>query len=224
MRSSSCIFARRRDGEETVLFEGGQPIPFFWLMLLGKDDIDTFHNKLKKAENEPDTERSDTVIVLDKLRALHLAALRREFVSRYYAVCLRLYDDWLYFMQTADFADMRIYVDLYETSHAHQNLSQFIDSLHKAIDCFDSVSDAWYDVTIAGTCGREANNANRRRFSNMSKAYSRMNRNDIYGAFDNKVHLEKKHISRTAKRLLMALFAAIMIAVAAWVLYHFMQQ
>ncbi|MDR1602428.1 MAG: hypothetical protein LBS42_08380 [Tannerella sp.] len=213
MRNGSCIFAKQRDGEEAVLFEGGHPIPFFWLLLLDSDDIRALHEKLKQIPRNANAGDVDASIGLDKLKALIRAADRRDYVKRHYPVCLLLYDDWLYFMQISDFSDMKIYLDLYETSLNHHDLEHFTGSMQKAITCFDENREAWFDCTIAGTCGREGRNKNRRRFDNMSEAYRNLNRQDLYGHFENRKHLYKKRFPPGAKRIILLLcLAALLVA------------
>ncbi|MDR1408101.1 MAG: hypothetical protein LBJ23_08670, partial [Tannerella sp.] len=155
MRGCSCIFARQRDGEEVVLFEGSHPIPFFWLMLLDADEIAALHEKLKSIPRDEYSGEIETGLGLDKLKALIRAADRRDYVKQHYTMFLPLYDDWLYFMQISDFSDMKIYLDLYEASLKHHTLTHFVDSLQKAITCFDENRATWYEGTVAGTCGRE---------------------------------------------------------------------
>jgi hypothetical protein len=169
-----------------VLLEGKNHIPFFWLLLLGQEDIDFFQEKMKNAV-EPD----ELNLGLDKLKALVRAAGRRDYVERYYALCLPLYDDWLYFMQISDFSDRKIYVDLYEICSCYESQERFIDSLRRAVACFDEDREAWYETSIADTCGYDSRDRNKKRFSDFSEAYRAMNRKDIYGRFDKKIHLEK---------------------------------
>lgn len=218
MKNCSCIFARQRDGEEAILFEGGHPVPFFWLMLLDADDIAALYEKLKRVPRNGNTEQIDTSIGLDKLKALTRAANRRDYVKQHYTVCLSLYDDWLFFMQISDFADMKIYIDLYETSLNHTSLEHFTDSLQKAVVCFDENKDAWYDITIAGTCGREGRNKNKRCLGDTSHAFQKINRKDRNGNFENVTRLHKKRFASKTKMkrtvLLTILFILALLAAA----------
>lgn len=200
-----------------ILFEGHHHIPFFWLMLLGQDDIDLFYEKSSRyvrngTEKEPAPE-----IELDKLQALVRLADRREYVEQYHAADLPLYDDWIYFMQTADFSDRKIYMDLYEISSCHESPERFTDSLRRAIACFDEHREAWYEHKIADTCGHESKDrSGRRRFSDFSETYREMNRKDVYGRFDEKIHLGRKMSAGKKRRLALALL--LFIALAAGIL------
>ncbi|MDR0757111.1 MAG: hypothetical protein LBF85_04615 [Tannerella sp.] len=218
MRNCSCIFAKQGDGEEAILFEGGHPIPFFWLLLLDSDDIRALHEKLKQAPRNGNDGDFDASIGLDKLKALVRAANRRDYVKQYYPTCLSLYDDWLYFMQISDFADMKIYLDLYEASLTHHDPEHFIDGMQKAITRFDGNREAWFDCTVAGTCGREGRNKNRRRFVNMSEAFRDINKKALHGSFENRKRLHKKRFPLRAKHIILLLSAA---ALAAACFYFF---
>ena len=72
----ACVFAKQRDGQEVPLFEGGNPLPFFWLMLVGDDDIRHYSEKIKQASH---TMPDDTSMALDKLKALAKATGRRNY-------------------------------------------------------------------------------------------------------------------------------------------------
>ncbi|MDR3261872.1 MAG: hypothetical protein LBT78_08570 [Tannerella sp.] len=207
----SYIFARQRDGEKAILFEGNNHIPFFWLMLWGPEDIDFFYEKKNRL---PQNEAEPAGIGLDKLKALVRAADRREYVKRYYVTCLPLYDDWLYFMQISDFSDMKIYVDLDDLCSCYDSPEHFTDSLRRAIACFDENREAWYENTIADTCGYDGRNRNKKRFSDLSEAYREMNQKDIYGRFDKKLHLGKKLSGgkKTGLTILALVFIALLLA------------
>jgi len=202
-------------------------VPFFWLMLLDADDIAALYEKLKRVHRNDNTEQldTDTCLGLDKLKALTRAANRRDYVKQHYTVCLSLYDDWLYFMQISDFSDMKIYLDLYETSRNHTSLEHFIDSLQKAIVCFDENKEAWYDLTIAGTCGREGRSKSKRCLSETSLAFQKINRKDRNGNFENVTRLHKKRFAPKTKShrtglliilLIIALLAAAYVYFFAW--------
>ncbi|MDR2120374.1 MAG: hypothetical protein LBP64_05815 [Tannerella sp.] len=218
MRNCSCIFAKQSDGEESVLFESSRVIPFFWLLLMDSDDIRILGEKLKQAALSAHS-HPDTSVGLNKLKALIRAADRRNYVKQYYPVCLSLYDDWLYFMQISDFSDMKIYLDLYETSLNHRTPEHFIESMQKAVAGFDENREAWYEATIAGTCGREGRNNNKRRLENMSQAFRNMSRQDLYGHFENRNRLRKRRFSFKAKRVVPIIAALIVVALAAAYFY-----
>jgi hypothetical protein len=211
MGNCSCIYARQRNGEEAILFEENNHIPFFWLMLLGPEDIDFFYEKKSLL---PQNGAEQAGIGLDKLKALVRAADRRDYVKRYYAACLPLYDAWLYFMQISDFSDMKIYVDLDDICSCYDSPEHFTDSLRRAIACFDENREAWYENTIADTCGHDGRNRNKKHFSDLSETYREMNQKEIYGQFDKKIHLGKK-LSRGKKTGLavsVLVFIALLIA------------
>lgn len=197
---SACVFAKQRDGQQASLFEGGNPLPFFWLMLLSEDDIRHYSEKIKQAVHSH-TIPDDTSMALDKLKALIRATGRRGYIEKYYTSCLPLFDDWIHFLQISDFADMKIYVDLYEVSTCYPNLDAFEESLQRAIAGFDKNEQAWYENTVAGTCGYEARNKNKRRFADFSGSYRDKNKKDIYGHFDQRIHLGKTMSPR--KRMLL---------------------
>jgi len=215
MKNCSCIFAKQRNGDDLILFEGNHPIPFFWLMLLGKEDVERFRLKMSPLSEE-DAAEQDTSIELDKLSAISRAADRRDYIKQFMLPCLPLFDDWLYFMQVSDFADMKIYVDVYSTGSSSGNINQFCDSLLRAIVCFDDNIEAWHEVSIPATCGYEGRNGTPKRFSDYSNAYRELNQKDIYGRFDKKLHLNSKR-SFFKKRwllvILLLLFALLVIGV-----------
>ena len=165
-------------------------MPFFWLMLLSEDDIRHYSEKIKQAVHSH-TIPDDTSMALDKLKALIRATGRRGYIEKYYTSCLPLFDDWIHFLQISDFADMKIYVDLYEVSTCYPNPDAFEESLQRAIAGFDKNEQAWYENTVAGTCGYEARNKNKRRFVDFSGSYRDKNKKDIYGHFDQRIHLGK---------------------------------
>jgi len=202
MKNCPCIFARQRSGEDAILFEGNHLLPFFWLMLFDKEDIESYREEMAKT-SDTDTEQEDNCMVLDKLNALLKVASRRDYVKKHMITCLQLFDDWLYYLQISDFSDMKIYVDLYHMESSYKNTNDFCDSLLKAIICLDKDIEAWNEDTIAATCGYESSNNNIKPFSNLSKAYRELNKKSIYGHFDKKIYLNKKN-SFWKKRWLLA--------------------
>ncbi|MDR1331824.1 MAG: hypothetical protein LBK07_06940 [Tannerella sp.] len=220
MKNCSSIYAKQRDGEESILFESSHPIPFFWLMLLDANSIAALYEKLKSIPRRGNVDEINTGFGLDKLTALIHAADRRDYVRQYYTVYLSLYDDWLYFMQISDFSDMKIYLDLYGTSLTHPTLEHFIDSLQKAVICFDENRDAWYDDTVAGMCGREGRNHNMPRFSDMSEAFREISRKELSGNFENRKRLHKKRLSFS--KIKCVLFITLLVAAIAAGFYFFM--
>jgi len=213
----SFILARQHDGDVVALFEGSNPLPFFWLMLLDKVDIDSYKTKILQMSGQ-DTSLMDTSIAIDKLKALSCAAGRRDYIKQYYKSCIPLFDDWLYYMQTSDFSDMKIYVDLYQASLCYASPEEFTDSLERAIVCFDKQKEAWYEETIAGTCGYEGKHKNRRHFNEFSNAYQKLNQKNIYGGFEKTIHLKKK---KTVKRKTIAvlLFVTLLIISAGFICF-----
>ena len=191
MTGYSLIIAKQQDGEEAILFEGNNPLPFFWLMLLNKSDVDFYKAKITQI-SRIESEHSDTSIAVDKLKAISLAAERRDYIKQYYQSCVPIFDDWIHFMQTSDFSDMKIYIDLYQAHLCYPSPDEFADSLLKAITCFDEQKEAWYEETIAGTCGHEGRNKNKKRFNEISEAYRKLNQKNIYGGFEKKLHLDRK--------------------------------
>ena len=219
MANCSCVIAKLHDSEKAVLFEGNNPLPFFWLMLLGPEDIRIYQKQLTYIHQQK-TDQTDTAIAIDKLRALSRAAERRNYIKQYYKTCTDLFDDWIYFMQIADFSDMKIYVDLYPTSLSYPTPENFADSLLKAITCFDEQKEAWYEGTIAGTCGYEGRHKGKRRLSELSEAYNKLNQQNIYGSFQNKIHLGRKKTFKKKARLV--LFCVIL-GIAIGLLFFFMK-
>ena len=191
MKNCSCIFARQSDGEDIMLFESKHTLPFFWLMLIDKEDVEIYRKKRSEMSAE-DTKEEDTSMVLDKLKAISRAATLRDYVKKHLITCLSLFDDWLYYLQISDFSDMKIYVDLYHIGSSYKNANNFCDSMLRAIICFDEDIEAWNEDTIAATCGYESRNKNKKTFSDLSKSYSELNNHHIYGRFDKKLHLNKK--------------------------------
>jgi hypothetical protein len=191
MKKGSCLFARLDNGEEAVLFEGGNRIPFFWLTLLGQDDIDVLYEQVR-LHPANGTEQRKCCFELDKLRALVRAADRRDYMAQYYASCLSLFDDWLYFMQITDFSDRKIYLDMDEICACYETPELFVDSLRRAVTSFDDHLETWYESTVVAACGYESRNQLERRFGDFSETCRDMNRKDIYNRFDKKIHLEKK--------------------------------
>jgi hypothetical protein len=219
MGKGSCLFARLDSGEEAVLFEGGNRIPFFWLTLLGQEDIEAFYGQISRP-HPGGTEPRRCRFELDKLRALVRAADRRNYVAQYYSSCLPLFDDWLYFMQITDFADRKIYLDPGEACTCHETPAHFADSLRKAAVSFDDNGETWYESTVAATCGYESRSRLERRFGDFSEVFRDMNRKDIYSRYDKKIHLEKNRFAgkKTVRAIFIALFV-ILLAAAVFFLY-----
>lgn len=220
MANCSCVIAKLHDGEAAILFEGNNPLPFFWLMLLGPEDIERYQKQLTDISQQK-TDQTDTAIAIDKLKAISRAAERRDYIKRYYKTCTDLFDDWIYFMQTADFSDMKVYVDLYPTSLSYPTPENFTDSLLKAITCFDEQKEAWYEGTIAGTCGYEGRHKGKRRLSESSEAYQKLNRQNIYGGFQNKIHLGRKKPFR--KKVRLAVLFCLLLGIIVGVLFFLMK-
>ncbi|MDR2138137.1 MAG: hypothetical protein LBP50_01085 [Tannerella sp.] len=218
MRKGSCLFARLDNGEEAVLFEGGNRIPLFWLTLLGQEDIDRFCEQLRLPP-AGGAEQCGCRFELDKLRALIRAADRRNYVALYHAPCLSLFDDWLFFMQTADFCGQKIYLDPNEISACYETPERFVESLRKAVTSLDENRETWYESTIAATCGFESRNRFERRFGDYSEAFRRMSRNTVYSRFDNKIHLEKKR--SVGKKILRAICIILLAALLAAAVFFF---
>ena len=213
MRNCSCIFARQRDAEEAILFEGRHTLPFFWLMLIDKEDVERYREKMAGMSPE-DIKQEDTSMVLDKLKAIAQAATRRDYVKKHLITCLPLFDDWLYYLQISDFSDMKIYVDLYHSGSSYNNVNDFCDSILKAVGCFDEDIEAWNEDTIAATCGYESRNNNKKPFSDLSKAYRELNNKNIYGGFEKKIHLNK----RMSFRKKTWIFVTILLIIAALII------
>ena len=159
-----------------MLFEGRYTLPFFWLMLIDKEDVEIYRKKMIEMP-ETSAEQQDTSMVLDKLKAIARAATRRDYVNKHLITCLPLFDDWLYYLQISDFSDMKIYVDLYHIGSSYNNMYDFCDSILKTVGCFDEDIEAWNEDTIAATCGYESRNNNKKPFSDLSKAYRELKNN-----------------------------------------------
>ena len=211
MKNCSCIFARQSNGVKAMLFEGKHQLPFFWLMLLNKEDIETYREKISKLSEKDTNTEEDTTMVLDKLKAISRAAVRRDYIKKHIITCLPLFDDWLFYLQISDFSDMNIYVDLNHIGANYKNINEFCDSILKAVICLDEDKEAWNEETIAATCGYESRNNNIKLFSDFSKTYRELNNKNIYGRFDNKLHLNKK-MSFRKKIWIFAIILLIMIA------------
>ena len=216
MNNCPCIFARQREGEEVILFEGKHTLPFFWLMLIAKEDVEICREKMAKKSTE-EIKHIDTSIVLDKLKALSRAAIRRDYVKKHLNTCLSLFDDWLYYLQISDFSDMKIYVDIYPIESSYNNINAFFDSILKAVMCFDEDIEAWNEDTIAATCGFESRN-NNKPFSALSSAYRELNKKNIYGHFDKKIYLNKKTSFRN-KTWLFVIILSIIIALTVGIIW-----
>jgi hypothetical protein len=208
------LIAKQKDGDEAVLFEGSYSIPFFWLMLIRHDDVAAYRETLRRLPpSTPHEAPNNTRLRLDKLKALLAAASRRNYVKRHFTTFLPLYDDWIYFMQTSDFSDMTIYLDLHNILSSDAQRACFIDGLQKAIDGFEENRDSWYEDTIAGTCGYEGRNKNKRRFERFSKTYRDLN---VINFNDKKIHLERK---KTLGRLIPLIAVLLVLLTTAVLIY-----
>ena len=94
---SARLYARQSDGEDVALFEGGNPLPFFWLMLLSREDVELYCIRMRRLV-AAGTSPSRATLRLDKLRALMQATIRRPYLERHFASWLALFDDWIYFL------------------------------------------------------------------------------------------------------------------------------
>ena len=112
---------------------------------------------------------------------------------------------------------MKIYLDLYSVSLYYPTLSQFEESLFRALDCFDRNIATGYEESIAGTCGHEAHNRNRRRFERFSESYRVKAQDDIYGLSNRRIHLERNSLPTERGRFatLAFLLALITLVIAA---------
>ena len=45
---SARLYARQSNGEDVALFEGGNPLPFFWLMLLSHEDVELYCIRMRR--------------------------------------------------------------------------------------------------------------------------------------------------------------------------------
>ena len=187
---SARLYARQSNGEDVALFEGGNPLPFFWLMLLSHEDVELYCIRMRRL-TAAGASPSRATLRLDKLQAIMQATARRPYLVQHFAPWLQLFDDWIYFLQISDFSDMKIHLDLYTVSLYYPDVNQFEESLRRALDCFDRGIPAGYEETIAGTCGHEARNRNRRRFERFSESYREKIQEDIYGSGNRRIHLER---------------------------------
>ncbi|MDR0348671.1 MAG: hypothetical protein LBH90_04150 [Tannerella sp.] len=217
MATNSFILAKQHDGVEAVLFEGSSSLPFFWLMLLDETDINLYREKISQLSGQ-EPHPFNTYIALDKLKAIARATKRRDYVKLYYKNCIPLFDDWIYFMQISDFYDRKIYMDLYHASQCYPVPDDFISSLLKAVACFDELKEAWYEETIAGTCGYDGRHKNKRRFNEFSDAYQELNRKNIYDKFEKKVHLGKRN---SVKKKSVLIFFCIFLAILSALFFFF---
>jgi hypothetical protein len=209
MGNFSCIYAKQSDGQEMILFEGNNPLPFFWLMLMSREDIELYREKLSAIPKDK-ADKTDTGIGLDKIKAITRATHRRDYVKQFFTTYLSLFDDWIYYLQGCDFSDMKIYIDLYNARSYYSDLDSFIESLHKAIICFDEMEEAWYEDTVASICGYESQNKNKKRFIDRSKVFQALKQKDTYGRFDKSIHLRRQ--KSTGKRILRIVLAILVIA------------
>lgn len=212
---SARLYARQSDGEDVALFEGGNPLPFFWLMLLSRDDVELYCIRMRRL-TAAGASPSRATLRLDKLQALMQATSRRPYLEQHFTPWLGLFDDWIYFLQISDFSDMKIHIDLYAVSTYYPDINTFEESLRRALNSFDRSIPAEYEETIAGTCGHEARNHNRRRFERFSQTYREKAQEDIYGASNRRIHLEKNTLANDRGRVatLTVLLAIITLIIA----------
>ena len=212
---SARLYARQTDGEDVALFEGGNPLPFFWLMLLSRDDVELYCIRMRRL-TAAGASPSRATLRLDKLQALMQATSRRPYLEQHFSPWLGLFDDWIYFLQISDFSDMKIHIDLYAVSTYYPDINTFEESLRRALNSFDRSIPAGYEETIAGTCGHEARNHNRRRFERFSQTYREKAQEDIYGASNRRIHLEKNTLANDRGRVatLTVLLAIITLIIA----------
>ncbi len=212
---SARLYARQSDGEDVALFEGGNPLPFFWLMLLSRDDVELYCIRMRRL-TAAGASPSRATLRLDKLQALMQATSRRPYLEQHFSPWLGLFDDWIYFLQISDFSDMKIHIDLYAVSTYYPDINTFEESLRRALNSFDRSIPAEYEETIAGTCGHEARNHNRRRFERFSQTYREKAQEDIYGASNRRIHLEKNTLANDRGRVatLTVLLAIITLIIA----------
>lgn len=212
---SARLYARQSDGEDVALFEGGNPLPFFWLMLLSRDDVELYCIRMRRL-TAAGASPSRATLRLDKLQALMQATSRRPYLEQHFSPWLGLFDDWIYFLQISDFSDMKIHIDLYAVSTYYPDINTFEESLRRALNSFDRSIPAEYEETIAGTCGHEARNHNRRRFERFSQTYREKAQEDIYGASNRRIHLEKNTLANDRGRIatLTVLLAIITLIIA----------
>ena len=144
------------------------------------------------------------------------ATSRRPYLEQHFTPWLGLFDDWIYFLQISDFSDMKIHIDLYAVSTYYPDINTFEESLRRALNSFDRSIPAEYEETIAGTCGHEARNHNRRRFERFSQTYREKAQEDIYGASNRRIHLEKNTLANDRGRVatLTVLLAIITLIIA----------
>ena len=212
---SARLYARQSDGEDVALFEGGNPLPFFWLMLLSRDAVELYCIRMRRL-TAAGASPSRATLRLDKLQALMQATSRRPYLEQHFTPWLGLFDDWIYFLQISDFSDMKIHIDLYAVSTYYPDINTFEESLRRALNSFDRSIPAGYEETIAGTCGHEARNHNRRRFERFSQTYREKAQEDIYGASNRRIHLEKNTLANDRGRVatLTVLLAIITLIIA----------
>ena len=212
---SARLYARQSDGEDVALFEGGNPLPFFWLMLLSRDDVELYCIRMRRL-TAAGASPARATLRLDKLQALMQATSRRPYLEQHFSPWLALFDDWIYFLQISDFSDMKIHIDLYSVSTYYPDINTFEESLRRALNSFDRSIPAGYEETIAGTCGHEAHNHNRRRFERFSQTYREKAQEDIYGASNRRIHLEKNTLANDRGRVatLTVLLAIITLIIA----------
>ena len=170
-------------------------------MLLGREDVELYCIRMRRLI-AAGTSPSRATLRLDKLRALMQATIRRPYLERHFASWLGLFDDWIYFLQISDFSDMKIYLDLYSV---------------RALDCVDRNIATGDEESIAGTCGHEAHNRNRRRFERFSESYRVKAQDDIYGLSNRRIHLERNSLPNERGRFatLAFLLALITLVIAA---------
>ena len=130
---SARLYARQSDGEDVALFEGGNPLPFFWLMLLSRDDVELYCIRMRRL-TAAGASPSRATLRLDKLQALMQATSRRPYLEQHFTPWLGLFDDWIYFLQISDFSDMKIHIDLYAVSTYYPDINTFEESLRRALN------------------------------------------------------------------------------------------
>lgn len=200
-----------------VLFEGYNPLPFFWLMLLDDASIGLYEKQIEQARVLGALE-TDYDLTLNKLQAISMAANRRDYIKHYFLHLLPLFDDWLFYLQIVDFYEMMIYIDFRAAVCSYPNQTLFCNGLRKAVACFDDDKEPWYDDALPNTCGYAVKGNTPRNFDQLSEVYQELYRQELCGSFSEKIHLPKK-TDRHAKWLLVVLLVlAILLLVSFWLL------
>jgi hypothetical protein len=99
---------------------------------------------------------------------------------------------------------------MYNARSYYDDLSLFVESLHKAITCFDKMEEAWYEDTLASICGYESLNKNKKRFIDRSEVFQALKQKDTYGRFDKSIHLRRQ--KSTGKKILRIAVVILVIA------------